>query len=272
MSRDVVFIHGMFVTPRCWDGWIPHFRKAGYRPIAPAWPFHDGTAEELRARHPDSGLGGLTLSALVTHFEGILRGFSSPPILVGHSMGGLLVQLLLQRGLGSAGVAIDSAPPNGVSVVSWSFLRSNWPVVSPFVDKNAPVLLSKEQFAYAFVHDLPEEQQRAIYEAHVVPESRLVGRGPLSDAAAIDFEKPHAPLLLVAGQSDKIIPASLNRKNYARYKDAKSVTELKVFPNRTHNLIAQEGWTEIADYALGWLERLPRAAPGVSVSPQSHQP
>lgn len=272
MSADVVFIHGMFVTPRCWDDWIPHFEKAGYRSVAPAWPYHEGTVEALRARHPDRALGSLTLSDLVTHFEKILSGYSSPPVLVGHSMGGLLVQLLLQRGLGRAGVAIDSAPPKGVSTVSWSFLKSNWPVVSPFVNKEEPVLLSVDQFAYAFLHNLPKEEQRAIYEAHVVPESRLVGRGTLSDAAKIDFTKPHAPLLLVAGELDKIIPASLNRNNYAKYRAAGSTTALKEFAGRTHNLIAQEGWTEIADYVLHWLEHLPRVSPSAAESRQSAQP
>lgn len=256
MTATVVFIHGMFVTPKCWDGWVERFQARGYRCLAPAWPLHDRPIQEQRARHPDAELGALSIPALVEHFERIVKDVGEPPILVGHSMGGLLVQLLVQRGLARAGVAIDSAPPKGVASFKWSFLRSNWPVISPFVDKNQPFFMSLAQFVYTFVHTLPPEEQRAAYDAHVVPESRIVGRGTLSDAAKIDFQKPHAPLFFVAGELDRIIPASLNASNHARYKDAGSITDFKMFEGRTHYIIGQPGWEEVADEVDGWIRRV----------------
>ncbi|MFO0615716.1 MAG: alpha/beta hydrolase [Polyangiaceae bacterium] len=256
MSASIVFIHGMFVTPACWEEWVARFEGKGYRCSAPAWPLHERPVAEQRAKHPDPELGALSIPALVEHFARIIEGLGEPPILVGHSMGGLLVQLLVQRGLAKAGVAIDSAPPKGVASFKWSFLRSNWPVISPFVSKHKPFFMSFEQFVYTFVHTLPPDEQRAAYERHVVPESRIVGRGTLSDAAAIDFDRPHAPLLFVAGELDRIIPASLNRSNHARYKDAGSITELVEFPGRTHYIIGQPGWTEVADHVEAWLARV----------------
>jgi pimeloyl-ACP methyl ester carboxylesterase len=253
MGEPILFIHGMFVTPLCWEGWVERFTRAGHTCVAPAWPRHEGTAAELRARHPDPELGQLTLGALVDHFEAAARALPSPPILIGHSMGGLIVQLLLQRGVGARGVAIDSAPPKGVISFKFSFLKANWPVASPFVDEKQPVLLTPGQFRYAFAHTLSDEAAGKVYERLVVPESRRVGRATLTDAAAIDFARPRPPLLLIAGELDHIIPAGLNRKNHARYAKSPARTDFHEFPGRTHYLIGDEGWTEVADYAADWL-------------------
>lgn len=256
MPQSIIFVHGMFMGPRCWDAWVARFTAAGYRCVAPAWPVgHAEDPAELRRRHPDPAVGALTLDAVVGHFENLVRAEAEPPLLVGHSMGGLIVQLLLARGVGRAGVVIDSAPPQGVFTLSWSFLRSNWPVVSPFVSEAEPVLLSVDQFRYAFAQILPREEVARIWEDQVVPESRRVGRAALTPAAKIDFARPHAPLLLIAGEIDHIIPAALNRANFKKYRDPGSVTELKEFPGRTHFILGQSGWEEVADYTRAFLER-----------------
>ena len=169
---------------------------------------------------------------------------------MGHSMGGLIVQLLLQRDLVAAGVAIDSAPPLGVFTTKLSFLKSNWPHITPFVSQSSPIEMSFERFQYAFVNTLPLAEQRAAYDRYVVPESRRVPRNSLT--ARVDFKKPHSPLLLIAGSADNIIPASLNKSNYAKYKQSHSVTDFKEFAGRTHFIIGQKNWEEIADYVLVW--------------------
>jgi pimeloyl-ACP methyl ester carboxylesterase len=252
-SRTMVFIHGMYMTPRCWERWESYFKDAGYRTIAPAWPEHDAPVAEQRARHPNPRLGALTLDEVVAQHRDLVRGLEEPPILVGHSMGGLIVQLLLQQGLGAAGIAIDSAPPKGVLSLKWSFLKSNWPALNPFASADRPIALSFEQFQYAFVNMLSPEGQRAAYEEQYVPESRRVGRGPTTPAAAIDFARERPPLLLVAGADDHIIPASLNRSNYERYRKSPSVTDLREFPGRCHFTIGQDDWREVADYVLQWV-------------------
>ncbi len=252
-SHTVVFVHGMFVTPLCWNEWQAYFQARGYETIAPAWPEHELPVEEQRKRHPSKQLGAVTLEQLLDHYRAAIKGLDEKPILIGHSMGGLIVQLLLQEGLGSAGVAIDSAPPKGVISLKWSFLKSNWPAISPSAKLDEPIALSFEQFQYAFLNNLPEDKARAAYQGYYVPESRRVGKGPTTDVAKIDFTKARPPLLMVAGSEDHIIPASLNRSNYGRYSKSPAVTDFREFPGRAHWIIAQDNWQEVADFVLDWL-------------------
>ena len=248
----VVFVHGMFMTPGCWADWQAHFEARGLSSVAPAWPHHEGTVEAQRARHPDPALGALTLADVVAHHRALLQEMDRP-VLVGHSMGGLVVQLLLQEGLGRCGVALHSAPPKGVVSLKWSFLKSNWGVISPFANADEPWLPTLEQFCYGFANGLPEAVQRKAYASQVVPESRRVGSGPTTAAAQIDFHAERPPLLLVAGGRDHMIPASLNRTNHERYAGGPSVTELEVMDDRTHLTLQQPGWEAVADHVLAWV-------------------
>ncbi len=254
-SKTVIFIHGMFMVPASWEAWRKHFEARGYRTLAPAWPQHEGAPADLRKAHPNKALGALKLEDVLAHYRKIIREEKQKPILIGHSMGGLIVQILMQEGLGAAGIALDSAPPKGLISLKFSFLKSNWGVISPFADKEEPILLTQDQFNYAFVHSLSEAEQKEIYDAHVVPESRLVGNGPTTDAAAIDFDRARLPLLLIAGEEDHIIPASLNFSNFQKYESSKSRTEFRMFPGRTHWIAGQKGWEEVADFVLDWLKQ-----------------
>jgi pimeloyl-ACP methyl ester carboxylesterase len=251
-SRSIIFIHGMYMTPLCWENWIPYFSARGYRCLAPAWPGRDHPVEILRTNKGMSNLVSLTLSDVVEHFAGIIQGLDEKPILIGHSMGALTVQLLLNKDLAAAGVAIDSAPPGGVLTISWPFLKSNWPHITPFASLDRPVEMSFERFQYTFVNSFPMQEQKTAFERYVVPESRRVPRQSLT--AKVDFKHPHAPLLLIAGSNDHLIPASLNMTNYARYKVAGSITDFKEFEGRTHFIIGQPGWEEVAEHILNWLK------------------
>lgn len=252
-SKTIVFIHGMYMTPLCWEQWGSHYKSQGYHCLAPGWPGRDKPVETLRQNHPDLELGRLTLNAVVEHFNRIIKTLNEKPIVIGHSMGGLVTQLLLQRDLAAAAIVIDSAPPAGVFTAQWSFLKSNWPHITPFAPQNQPIAMTFERFQYAFVNNLSLEDQRGAFEKYVVPESRRVPRESLMRAGAIDFRKPHAPLLFVAGSNDNIIPALLNKINCEKYKASNSITELKEFSGRTHFIIGQKNWEEVADYILGWL-------------------
>jgi pimeloyl-ACP methyl ester carboxylesterase len=253
-SKTIIFIHGMFMTPASWIKWEEYFKSKGYKTFAPAWPIgHTGSASELRKKHPDKELGKLDLETVAKHYETIIKEQKEKPILIGHSMGGLVVQLLMQKNLAEAGIAVNSAPPKGIISLKWSFLKSNWAVISPFANKEEPYLMDQEAFNYAFVHTLPETEQKAVYESNVVPESRLVGNGPDSEQGKVDFTKKKEPLLFIAGAEDRIIPSSLNEQNFKAYTINSSPTTFKEFPSRTHYIIGQKGYEEITDFILNWL-------------------
>jgi len=250
-AKTIVFIHGMYMNSLCWEHWVAHYQAKGYMCLAPDWPGRDQMIDVLRKNHPDSRLGQLTLSRVLEHFADIIKKLNEKPIIIGHSMGGLVVQLLLQRDLAAAGVAINSAPPMGVFTTKWSFLKSNWPHITPFVSQRTPIEMTFERFQYTFVNKMPLAEQRAAYEKYVVPESRRIPRESLT--ARVDFKKPHPPLLMIAGSADNIIPASLNKSNYAKYKPSTSVTDFKEFAGRTHFIIGQKAWEEVTEYILAWL-------------------
>src|SRR5436190_12216455 len=170
-AQTIVLIHGMFMTPLCWEKWIPHYESKDYKVIAPAWPGRDKSVEELRKAHPDSELAKLKLGDVVEHVANVIKGLDEKPAIIGHSMGGLVVQLLLQRDVAVAGVAIDPAPPAGVFTIEFSFLKANFTAINPFL-LNQPVKMSFEHFQYAFVNTLSLDEQRAAYDRYVVPESR----------------------------------------------------------------------------------------------------
>ena len=277
MSKPpIVFVHGLFVTRACWQEWIERFEACGHRCIAPAYPARDLEPAELRLRHPDPATAAVTLPAVLDVFVRAIRELDQPPILIGHSFGGLLVQLLLQQQLGACGVAIDSVPPPGVFALKWSFLRSLAPPLNPLVPASWPYLMSFRHFCYTFVNTLPPDQQRQAYEAHVAPESRRLARSARGRGARIDVRTARPPLLLVAGSEDHIIPAVVNRKNWKRYQRSPATTAFQEFAGRDHFLIGAPGWTEIADFSLQWATanavpsaQRPAARPGLnSVHPQ----
>jgi pimeloyl-ACP methyl ester carboxylesterase len=251
-GRSIVLVHGLFMTRACWAPWVQRYEALGHRCLAIEYPERERPVAELRARHPDAATARVELAQVLERHVEAIRALPQPPIVMGHSFGGLLTQLLLQRGLGACGVAIDSVPPAGL--VSWelSFWRSMTPVLGPLLPASRPYLMSPAHFAYTFVNTLPAHEQRREYEAFVVPESRRLARAALSRAARVDYARARPPLLFIAGELDHIIPASLNRANAARYRRSPARTDFRQFPGRTHHILGQPGWEEVADFALAW--------------------
>lgn len=252
--KEVVFIHGMFVTPKCWDGWMAYFKERGYVVSAPAWPEHEGSVNEVRSADHQAALGKVELSAVIDQYRQLLSAKTVKPVLVGHSMGGLVAQILLSEGLAQAAVAIDSAPPKGVLVPSWSFIKANWGALNPLADKDQPISFDLKEFSYVMTNAQPEATRGKIYEDFYVPESRRVGKGPTTKAAAIDRTKPRGPLLLIAGGEDHIIPAKLNYANFKAYKNTPGYTEFLLFEGRDHWTIGGLEWKKVAAAAHEWIE------------------
>ncbi len=256
-DETILLIHGMWMTPLSWQPWVDRFAARGHRAIAEGWPGVDRTPPEIR-RDP-SPLRGVGLDAIVGRYEEILRGLDRPPIIIGHSFGGLVTQRLLDRGHGAAGVAIGTAPPKGILLLPPSTLRSGVPGLKNPFDRNGLAPLTPEQFQWRFTNTLGAEESKAIYDEQYIPgtnrpffESAYAALSRHSPAAVTYGNPERAPLLLVAGELDHISPPALNRKLLKLQSRAPSTTESKEYPGRTHFMAGMEGWEQIADESLDW--------------------
>lgn len=251
--KTILFITGAFVSNESWNDWRDFYENKGYKTVAPPWPYKNDTAEKLRKRHPDPEIASIRLQQLLDYFEEIARSFSEKPIIIGHSIGGLIAQILNQKGLAAAVIAIHSVPPQGIMSFNFSFLKAGWGPLGFFTSTKKTFLMTFSQWQYAFTNDMPFELQKSGYEQLAIPESKLVVRDTITSVAKIDFSKPHSPLLLIAGDNDHTIPHQLNQKNFKKYTDKNSITDYKLFPGRNHFVLGQPGWQEIAIYISEWL-------------------
>lgn len=255
-SKTIVFITGAFVSHTGWEEWQKYFESKGYKTIAPAWPFKDGTAAELRARQPnDTSLARLRMNEVVEYYADIIKKCPEKPIVIGHSFGGLVAQIMVNRGIVEAGIAIHPAPTKGVLPYEIGFLRGGGKALGLFTSKKKTYLMSFKKWQYAFTNGMSLEDQRAAYNANTIPESKTVVRDGLSNAAKVDYKKPHPPLLITSGDKDHIIPAHLNKRNFRKYKPSGSILEYKEFIGRNHYVLGLPTWKEDADYIIEWINK-----------------
>jgi pimeloyl-ACP methyl ester carboxylesterase len=258
-ANPVLFIHGLWLHPTSWEAWEGLFGQAGYDTLAPGWPDEPDTVEAARANA--DALANKGIADIVEHYCGIIGELSAPPILVGHSFGGLFVEKLLGENLGAAGVAVDAAQIKGVLRTPLSSLRATLPVFKNPADKHRTVSLTAEQFRYSFGNAVSEDESNQLYDRWAVPGPAR----PLFEAATANFQ-PHAaskvdtenadrgPLLLVMGGKDHTVPESITRSTAKQYKDSPAVTDTLEFPDRGHSLTIDSGWQEVAEASLNWLE------------------
>jgi pimeloyl-ACP methyl ester carboxylesterase len=258
-SKSIVLIHGLWMTSLSWENWINHYTLKGYSVIAKSWPGMDIDIEELR-RDP-SPIASLGVTEVANHYEHLIQELDSPPIIIGHSFGGLITQILIDRGLGAAGVAIAPAPVKGIVFLPFSTLKVSFPALSNPANSHRAVPLTQEQFHYAFTNNLNQEESLAVYNRYAVPgpdhvlfQAAFANFNPHA-ATAVDFANAdRSPLLLVSGGDDHVSPASVVEANFKLYRKSAAITEYKDFPERTHYTLGQAGWEEVADYALEWAE------------------
>jgi alpha-beta hydrolase superfamily lysophospholipase len=245
------------MTPLSWENWIERYQRQGYRVLAPAWPGMDGDVGQLR-RDP-SPIAEQRVDAILDHHERVILNLDTPPIILGHSFGGAFVQVLLSRGLGAAGVGIAPAAVRGVRDLPLSTLRSSWSLLRNPLNRHKAIPLTAEQFHYAFANTLTAADSAKVYDRYFVPGSRNVllegassSLNPKSTRSAVFGKDDRAPLLLIAGGADHVVPASVNRSNFAKYRHSNAMTAIEEYPGRTHYTLGQDGWEEVADKALAW--------------------
>lgn len=261
MKAKIVFIHGMSFNPKCWQHWIKYFEDEGYDCLAPPWPFHKGEPEELRAQIP-LDLEFLRLEHLHAHYSALLRGELVPPILFGHSLGGLLVQKLIAEGLGRAGVCIAPVAPNHLLAMDGDFLRNSAAIINPLAGAE-PFRMEYSYFKQHFANGINDEEALHLYETYMVHESRDVLRDVMGPHGAVDLDIPHAPLLFIAGSEDRLVPASLVETNAISHSDEHSTHHYKEFAGRSHVICLEDNWEEVAREVADWLKE------NVYLQPQS---
>ena len=253
----IVLIHGFWVTPRSWEHWVEHYEARGYTVLAPAYPGFEVEVEALNA--DPSPIEAVTVPQIIDKLAAVIGELERPPILIGHSAGGAFTQLLLDRGYGAVGVAINSAPTEGVRAVPISQARSTFPVLRNPANRHKAVGFTPEQWHYAFTNTFDEAESRRLWERYHIPASgRILFNSVLANFEPgpqdtwVDYKNDdRAPLLFISGSEDHLMPPKVQRSNAKHYKSA-TITEVKEFEGFAHLLPAQEGWEEIADYALDW--------------------
>ena len=268
----VVLIHGLWLHPSSWQPWVELFRAAGYEPIAPTWPGEADTVAETRA-NPDA-VAGHGIQEVTDHFARIVDALDRPPVLIGHSFGGMIAEKLLGEGHGAAAVAIDAAQIKGVLPLPLSALRATLPVFRNPANRHRAVSLTADEFRYSFGNALPPEESDALHERWTVPspgkplfEAAVANVSPHSPAAVQTDNEERGPLLLVMGGRDHTVPEVITQATLKQYRHSSAVTELVEFPDRGHSLTVDSGWREVAEGCLRWLsgQRLGADGPAADV-------
>jgi len=255
--NTIVLIHGFWVTPRSWEHWVKHYESRGFRVLAPAYPGFEAEVEALNA--DPSPIEALTVPAIIGKLESVVGKLATPPILMGHSAGGAFMQILLDHGYGAAGVAINSAPTEGVLVVPFSQVKATFPVLRNPANHHRAVGYTHEQWHYVFTNTSTEEESRALYKRYHIPASgRILWEASLAnllpghqDTWVNYHNDDRAPLLFISGGEDHLMPPKIQQSNAKHYK-SNTITEVMEYPGYAHLLPAQRGWETIADDALDW--------------------
>ena len=251
MSETIVFIHGMWGTGALWEQYKGHFAERGYTCLTPTLRHHAAHPRDA----PDPAVGSTSLLDYAADLEAELRALPHPPIIIGHSMGGLLAQMLAARGLARAVVLLTPAAPAGILAIRWSVLKSFRSGLLRWAFWRKPYRQTYEEAVYSMMQHLPEPARRAAYDKFVFESGRAaaeIGFWPFDPrhAARVDASRIACPMLVVGAADDRITPPGIVRKVWRKYR---RVADYKEFQGHAHWVIAEPGWQEIAQYCADWL-------------------
>ena len=256
-TPPIVLIHGLWLTPRSWEGWKERFEGRGHEVHTPAWPRMQEDIEEIR-RDP-SPMNGLGVTEIVDHYADYIRALDRPPIITGHSFGGLITELLLDRGIGAAGVGLSPAQIKGVLRLPPAQIRATLPVLSNPANRKRTVGLTPKQFHFNFTNGMSDEQAKRIYDRYQIPgPGRVLFQAAFANfnpkaATKVDFHKDdRAPLLVIGNSKDHTVPASVSKEAATRLAKSKATVDYKEFLDRNHFTAGAPGWETVADYAFEW--------------------
>jgi non-heme chloroperoxidase len=256
--RPVVFVHGLWLLASSWQRWRAQFEAAGYATLAPGWPDDPTTVEEGRA-HPEA-FAGKSIKAVADHYAEAISGLSIKPIVIGHSFGGLITQQLAGRGLVAGSVAIDPAPFRGVLPLPTSALRAAFPVLKNPGNRGRAIMLTEEQFRFAFANAVNEGQAQALYATYPVPGSGLplfqaafANINPATEAKVDSRAPDRGPMMIVSGENDHTVPHAIAYASFKKQKRNASVTEFTEIPGRGHSLVIDSGWEQVGQVALEFI-------------------
>jgi non-heme chloroperoxidase len=263
-KTPVAFIHGLWLLPSSWDRWRTMFEEAGYTTLSPGWPDDPNTVEEAN-RHPEV-FAHKSVGQVADHLEDVVGKLTRKPALIGHSFGGLQAEILAGRGLAAVTVAIDPAPFRGVLPLPISALRSASPVIGNPANRGRAVPLTYEQFRYGFANAVSEDEAKELYNTYAVPaagvplfQAATANLNPWTEVKVKSKAPDRGPMLIISGEKDHTVPWAIANSSYKKQKRNEAVTEITEMKGRGHALTIDNGWREVADTALGFVQRF--AAP-----------
>jgi alpha-beta hydrolase superfamily lysophospholipase len=259
-NQPVIFIHGLWLHAVSWQPWVDRFQAEGFDPVAPNWPGEHDTVAETR-EHADD-VAGKGIDDVTEHYAKIIDAMDVPPVIIGHSFGGLIAEKLLGQGYGNCAVAIDPAQIKGVLPLPLAQLRASLPALKNPANINKPIALTFEEFTFGFANALDEDEARRLYDEYTIPSTVR----PLFQAAAANFtlhsqakvdtdNVTRGPLLLISGTADHTVPDVVTDSTMKQYRDSTAVTELIKFHGRGHSLVIDHGWNDVATEVLVWLSQ-----------------
>jgi non-heme chloroperoxidase len=257
-SKTIVFIHGLWIHTSSWQPWMDFFNEKGYKTINPGWPGDSLSVAECRTNPQQIANRGV--EEIVKSYAKIISTLPEPPIVIGHSFGGLIAQILLCRGLASGCIAIDPAPMKGVWQLPFSAIKAAFHVIrNPFNLKKAESL-TYEQFRYGFANAVSEMEAKELYNRWTIPAPCR----PLFQAAIATFagtqtkvktqNTTRGPLLITGGEKDNQAPAIIGQASIKKY-NTTAISDFKLFEGRGHSIIVDNGWKEIAEYSMNWMNK-----------------